>query len=194
MAQTIAPAVSGNESKRQLIGHGIGLALGSTAMALFLVLVGSLLRAVGAWRPPVVALATAVATLWAITTATGRGLPYPRSRWQVPVAWREELPPLWTVAVYGVLLGLGFATDVVLPAYWLLVGLTIATADVAASLAAWLAYAATRAVTTATAVRRQNRDGPDAVAGPAGLTIARLVTVSLLAAAALHSLRTWTGG
>jgi hypothetical protein len=91
--------------------------------------------------------------LWAFRVATGAGLPFPRSRWQVPAHWRESLPLLFTLTAYGYLLGLGCLTDVVLPTFWVFVGLSVLDATVVHVVGAWLVYAATRAWRTNRGVR-----------------------------------------
>jgi hypothetical protein len=63
-----------------------------------------------------------------------------------------------TAAAYGYLLGLGPLTDVVLPTFWLLVGVTLLGLHNAAwALVAWLTYGAARAAVTIAGVERFSR-------------------------------------
>jgi hypothetical protein len=156
MVWTIAPAVSGVERRRVLAVHVAGLLAGAITTCLVLVLVAGAVTVLdvgaSAWLHGLSAL---VLLAWMIRAVTDRGLPYPRSTWQVPESWRARLPLKGTAVAYGYLLGLGPLTDVVLPTYWLLVGVTIAGVDgFVWAMLGWLAYGAARAATTVIGVRR----------------------------------------
>jgi hypothetical protein len=156
MVWTIAPAVSGRHRRQVLIVHGVGLVAGAMTMCFMLILMASGIAALHIGSPPWLrAAAASVLVAWSFTVATGRGLPYPRSHWQVPERWRATLPLKATAGAYGYLLGLGPLTDVVLPTYWLLVGITLTTAGGAAwALLAWVTYASVRAAVTVRGVGR----------------------------------------
>jgi hypothetical protein len=64
------------------------------------------------------------------------------------------MPPYFTLSAYGYLLGLGFLTDVVVPAYWLLVALTIFGGAGGAVALGWAVYIGARCAVTARATRR----------------------------------------
>jgi hypothetical protein len=147
MAQTIAPAVGGREQLRMLAVLGAGAVLGATLVALMLLLVGAVLLGestggVTSWT--VAAAMLAVVLGWTLRATFGFGLPYPRSRWQVPEQWRHLLPPLFTAFLYGLLLGVGFLTDVELPTYWVMAIITLMWLSVPVGLAIWVVYAVIR--------------------------------------------------
>lgn len=150
MVWTIAPAVSGGERRRVLAIHVAGLLAGALTMCLVLVLLAAGVNGLQWTTPSWLHAVTAIVLLaWIVRAVSHRGLPYPRSRWQVPESWRARLPLKATAGGYGYLLGLGPLTDVVLPTYWLLVGVTVFAIDsVGWALVGWLAYGATRAVVT----------------------------------------------
>lgn len=178
MVQTIASTVGGTERRRALMIHAGGLVLGSGVMAAGLFLVGTGLRTLLGEEALVYAAGIA-SLIWAVTTALGRGAPYPRSGWQVPETWRQTLPFRFTVGAYGVLLGLGFLTDVVLPTFWILVALSLALPSLVAVLVAWFAYAAGRAIWT----WRESQDAGDptcSVTEPGQFRLARYGSASVL--------------
>jgi hypothetical protein len=155
MVWTIAPAVSGRQRRRVLTLHVAGLLAGAVTMCMILVLVAAGVSALGLDSPDWLRLVVAALLVaWLIRGITRRGLPYPRSRWQVPEQWRARLPLQATAPAYGYLLGLGALTDVVLPTYWLLVGVTVtALGSFWWALVAWLAYGAARGAVTIAGVR-----------------------------------------
>lgn len=150
MALTIGPAGS-RASKRTLLAvHGIGLMLGASVMAIVLSLVAALLApAFAAAREPLAIASAVVVTLWGLRAATGRwGLRFPSSPWQVPVVWKEAFPPVFTAGAYGLLLGVGFLTSVVVPLYWVLLAGSIASPGLLVVLIAWWLYGGMRVLTT----------------------------------------------
>jgi hypothetical protein len=190
MVWTIAPAVSGRERRRILGIHSAGLLAGAVTMMCVLLLIGGALRVTGvtgATGGSLVQFATAVVLVgWALQAAGGPGLPFPRSRWQVPEDWRATLPLPATGLFYGFLLGLGPLTDVILPAYWLLVGATLASDNVLVAAVAWVVYAGVRALVTIGGVREYSTscalDGsPSTQIRPAyERTVVRMATIGLL--------------
>lgn len=181
MVQTIVPAVSGTDRQRWLRIHTSALVLGSITTALSLTIIGESLQSMNWPAHLVLYPASVILVGWIGRSAFGIGLPYPRSRWQVPEVWRDLLPPTATAAAYGYLLGVGFVTDVVLSAYWILFALTIALGDINVAVVAWTTYAVCRAITMVRRMRVIARTSteewiPDAV----GLRLARIATVLLL--------------
>jgi hypothetical protein len=85
---------------------------------------------------------------WALSAVGAPGLPFPRRRWQVPERWRFALPLDATLLFYGILLGVGFLTDVVFPAFWMFVLLCAIAGGPATIVAAWLVYAVVRLAMT----------------------------------------------
>jgi hypothetical protein len=156
MVLTIGPAVRRADQRRFLAIHSLGLLLGATVMAMFLTLIGPAVESAIAATTPVPQLVAAlVLALWVSRIVFGVGLPYLSSPWQVPVYWRETLPPVVTVGVFGFLLGLGLLTSVVLPIFWVFVGGTLLSGSVLVSLGAWWLYASIRAGTTIWATERR---------------------------------------
>lgn len=185
MAGSIGPAVR-RERRSLMVSHISGLIAGGALMALTLTLAGGLLDLAAARSHPVMrsvvfVVVIAVAFGWLSRLTFGWGLPYPRRRWQVPEHWRQSLPPLFTMSSYGFLLGIGFLTDVVLPSYWIMVGATLAVANAALALGAWLLYAGVRALITveqsrafsAAADERRDVADPPAINAPWRLAAAR---------------------
>lgn len=156
MALTIGPAVRKADQRTLLAVHGLGLWLGATVMAFILTLIGgplaSLLEPI---RPIPEVTVGVVLVLWASRMILGVGLPYMSSRWQVPVYWRETLPPIVTLGAFGLLLGIGALTSVVFPVFWILVGGTLISGSLSLNVAAWWLYAALRFATTAHATIRR---------------------------------------
>lgn len=168
MATTISLAGGQAQQSRFFGLHILGLALGALTMALALTLVGAgldrALTAAGSrWTHAVLIGLGLIAVGWALTVATGRGLPYPRPSWQVPEAWRHTLPPEFTLTTYGYLLGLGVFTNAVFPSLWVLIGLTVVVHSLPLAMAAWLLYAGSRAWTTK---RDLSPHAPTQVASP----------------------------
>src|SRR5919108_2844031 len=111
MAQTITPVVHGGRGARwaKLIGLHV---LGATASS---AVIGALLGAVGMalgapWGLPGAALVVAVACVYALRELVGVRVPVPELRRQVPEWWRTAFSPGTAAWLYGVGLGVGFAT------------------------------------------------------------------------------------
>ena len=111
MAQTITPVVNGGRRARWAGVLGFHV-LGATLSA---VLLGAALGAAGmALGSPWGALGTlaviAVAAAYALRELTGLPVPIPELRRQVPEWWRSAFSPGTAATLYGLGLGLGFAT------------------------------------------------------------------------------------
>ena len=116
-------------------------------LGLVLVLVNAALDGLGAGSATVTRYGLIVLGLgWTLSALGAPGLPFPRRRWQVPEQWRFTMPIEVTLFAYGALLGVGFLTDVVLPAFWMFVLVCALLASPAVIVPAALLYAATRFV------------------------------------------------
>jgi hypothetical protein len=134
---------------RALAIHGAGLALGALLVGLALALVAAAVAEFSLGASPVVQIGLIVLAVgWALSALGAPGLPFPRRRWQVPERWRFALPREVTLLFYGVLLGVGFLTDVVFPAFWMFVLLCAIGGDAATIVLAWVVYAAVRLAMT----------------------------------------------
>lgn len=107
---------------------------------------GSLARSVSPGAAT--ALAAAVAALAAVAEVLGVRI-RPQVRRQVPEPWRRRLPLALAAALYGALLGLGFATFVLTLAVPALAFVTLALGDPALGLALGAAFGAGRALPVA---------------------------------------------
>jgi hypothetical protein len=131
--------------RRVLALHGLGLTLGGLVSGLVLVLANAAVHGAGLAGSDVTRYVLIVLGVgWALSALGAPGLPFPRRRWQVPEQWRFTMPLDVTLVSYGVLLGVGFLTDVVLPAFWMLVLVCTFLASPAVIVPAWLLYAGTR--------------------------------------------------
>jgi hypothetical protein len=103
-----------------------------------------------------------------------------QSRWQVPEWWRRGLHLEIAALLYGLVLGTGFATAIVLSAFWVFVALsTIAQTPLV--LLAWAIYGGARAVGFEAASKGHLRFN-----SPAALTTLRIVS-AILASSAVSS-------
>ena len=152
MVDTIGVAVRDaptRERLRALALHGAGLALGALLVGLALALVAAGAAELSLVASPVVQLGLVVLALgWALSAIGAPGLPFPRRRWQVPERWRFALPLDATLLFYGILLGVGFLTDVVFPAFWMFVLLSAIGGSAGTIVVAWLTYALVRLAMT----------------------------------------------
>lgn len=188
MALTIGPAVSEAERRHWLAVHGLALWLGALTTACVLTIAGTLLSGPLASGRIVAGIVVALALAWIARVVAGVGLPFPRSSWQVPDRWRHTLPSRFVAGGYGYLLGLGFLTDPVLPAFWILVGGSVVAASLPLAAGAWTVYALTRLYMTrraAAVVAASPDDPPEDVNPRASFAAARAATVLLLAAIAV---------
>jgi hypothetical protein len=189
MAWTIGPAGGRAERRRMLLVHCSGLALGALTAAAVFTLLGSVVRiGLPATQGVVGWLGAALLIGWGLRTVELPGLPFPRSRWQVPEEWRTGMPYQFTMSAYGYLLGLGFLTDVVVPAYWLLVLITMVDGGAAAIGFGWLTYLVVRCAVTVRASQRVAACPRDPTAASLAQTwerpLSRVATAGMLAVSA----------
>ena len=146
MAAALRPgpaAVSGASPKsvsRVTALHGAGLLVGAAIMALVLSFIRALL--VGGGLRLLLIIPAAVALVVAFLQCAG--LPIPQSSWQVPEYWRRGMDADILPVAYGVVLGFGVFTSVVVGAFWVFVAGTLLY-SVPLALTGWLAYACARA-------------------------------------------------
>lgn len=200
MALILGHVVNEAHRRRSTILHYMGLLCGALTTAAVLFVVGWPVRMLHDDAPLVTqALCVTVACVligWAVQVITNRGLAYPRPRWQVPEQWRYTLPHGFTMGGYGYLLGLGITTNPMLPAIWVLCGLTVVTQSALVVVVAWCLYAGVRMGTTHRATRvvlrlRATRPGadPDGDLNDARLlSVARAANVALLATLAVTAI------
>jgi hypothetical protein len=183
----VPPAVRGHSARHLVFNHVAGLVLGAVIMAAGSILVGAMLSSIAADAPAAGQLAAGVlAALWlpsVMWPRARRGLPWPRSRWQVPEQWRYTMPIGVTVFLFGALLGVGLLTATVLPVYWIFLLLATTSNHAVALLLAWFVYAATRGVMTAWRTRTTLADRviPDAVFGPGGFLVGQVLAAGVIA-------------
>ena len=110
MVQTIAPAGRGgkHEATRSLALHTIATTLAAAATGAALGGFGALLRA--PWGTAGAVLVIAVALTYFARDALHAPIPLPQLRRQVPEWWRSFFSPGTAALLYGIGLGVGFAT------------------------------------------------------------------------------------
>ncbi|MGH7717323.1 MAG: hypothetical protein ACREON_00560 [Gemmatimonadaceae bacterium] len=108
-------------------------------MAALLVITGELTRSTPFPSLPHFALGLAVV----LATLQLVGLPVVQLRRQVPDHWRGRVDGQVLAWLYGLLLGTGFATAVMVSAFWVFLTMTLVVAPVVAFLG-WAVYALTR--------------------------------------------------
>lgn len=161
MALALTHVVHVSDRRRVTRLHYAGLVVGAAATATALVALSVValgIRAIGGVVESGILLAAAALFVgWALRVVSGHGPRFPKPRWQVPDGWRHTLPSGFTMGAYGVLLGLGFTTNPILPAIWLLVAVSLWSSASGWVVGAWLSYGAVRVVTTHLATRRALR-------------------------------------
>lgn len=160
------------------LAFGGGAVAGGIASFTALALVGTLVDVhVTAGATAVLAAAAAVAEAAGLRVV-------PQVRRQVPEPWRRVLPLPVTAALYGALLGIGFATFVLTLAFWALAAVVVLQADVALGVLVGAAFGLGRALPIAVLTTR-----PSLVTAlaerPRLLRAWRLVCAAALAATAL---------
>lgn len=131
-----------------------GALIGGAAMFGSLALAGTVLPGTGG----VVAVGAAVFVVLMAAVAELRAVRIaPQIRRQVPEPWRRSLPLPLAAALYGVLLGFGFATFVLTFALWALAAVTLALGDPAVGVVVGLAFGAGRALPVAVIAPLLNR-------------------------------------
>src|SRR5918996_337417 len=111
MVDTITPVVHGGSRKswaRPFPLHPLGATASASVMGAALGLAGVLLGA--PWGAASATLVVVVVVAYAAREAFGIPVPIPDARRQVPQWWRETFSPETAAALYGLGLGLGFAT------------------------------------------------------------------------------------
>ena len=129
-----------------VVAHVGGLLAGSLLMGGALAIIGAAAGGSSWTVAPAV-----VAFVLALGQALGRR-PV-QSRWQVPEAWRRGMDLGFLAGLYGLLLGIGVLTAVVVSAFWVFFALSIAVPPTIA-LGGWLAYAAARGIGFVVTARR----------------------------------------
>ncbi|HEY3207112.1 MAG TPA: hypothetical protein VGJ58_09200 [Gaiellaceae bacterium] len=123
-----------------------GALLGGAAMFGSLALAGAVLPGTGT----VVAVGAAAFVVVIAAVAELRSVRIaPQIRRQVPEPWRRSMPLTLAAALYGVLLGFGFATFVLTFAVWALAAVVLAVGDPAVGVVVGLAFGAGRALPVA---------------------------------------------
>jgi hypothetical protein len=120
-----------------------GAVLGGMATFGVLSALGELIHGVGGRAAYLVATAIAIAA--AVAEARGVRI-VPQIRRQLPERWRWTMPMPLAAALYGVLLGLGFATFVLSFGVWALAGISLALGDPGAGLVIGAAFGLGRAI------------------------------------------------
>jgi hypothetical protein len=111
MVETITPVVHGGSRKRwaAVLGlHVLGATLSAAALGAALGALGTVLGA--PWGAAGAVIVTLLAVLYLSREAFGVQVPIPDARRQVPQWWREAFSPGTTGFLYGLGLGVGFAT------------------------------------------------------------------------------------
>lgn len=111
MVETITPVVHGGSRKRwaAVLGlHVLGATLSAAALGAALGALGAVLGA--PWWAAGAVIVALLAVLYLAREAFGVQVPIPDARRQVPQWWREEFSPGTTAFLYGLGLGVGFAT------------------------------------------------------------------------------------
>ena len=138
-----SPTVSGAAARsvqRVTLLHASGLVCGALIMGLLLALARALM--IGAGLRPLLVIPAGITLAVAVLQCAG--LPIPQSSWQVPEYWRRGMDTDLLPVAYGVILGFGVFTSVVVGAFWVFVAGTILY-PVPLALTGWLAYACARA-------------------------------------------------
>src|SRR5918992_829915 len=111
MVDTITPVVHGGSRRsgaRALVLHALGATASASVMGAALGLAGALLGA--PWGAASATIVVVVVVAYAAREAFGIPVPIPDARRQVPQWWRETFSSETAAALYGLGLGLGFAT------------------------------------------------------------------------------------
>lgn len=137
-----SPTVSGAAARsihRVTLLHASGLVSGALIMGLLLALARALM--IGAGLRPLLVIPVGIALVAAVLQCAG--VPVPQSSWQVPEYWRRSIDAGILPVAYGVILGFGVFTAVVVGAFWVFAAASFLYPPPAA-LAGWLAYACGR--------------------------------------------------
>ena len=148
MVHTIAPAV---RRKPTLTGWALvvipymaGSILGGAFTGAFVAAVGSVLRRAGPSHIAVLALFIAVCTVAVIRDMLRPTSVLPSLQRQVPARWRATLPLGYATFLYGIQLGLGWATHVYFGSYYILLGMILLTGNIKTGLLVHATYGLAR--------------------------------------------------
>lgn len=157
MVTSLGPAVrsADREPKSIALVFAAGAALGASLVGLAIAALGVMLQSLDAELPTTVVVVSGLA----IATAQVAGLRVPQSSWQVPEPWRRLLDLDVLALFYGLILGVGFLTSVVVAAFWAFLAVTLA-ASPAVAIVAWLAYGSTRGLSTVLFIHRASPPRP----------------------------------
>jgi len=191
MVETIAGAAGreGEAARRVVRASCATFAVGAVVGgALTFGLLGGLGALLGTGGDAALAVAAGIALAAAVADALGLRIA-PQIRRQVPEPWRRTLPLPLAVALYGVLLGLGFTTFVLAFAVWALAGVSVALGSPLAGVAIGVAFGLGRALPVVALAPRFDERGV-ALAGrmaeePRLLRRLRAADAALLLASAL---------
>ncbi len=193
MVETISPVVHG--TRRSYIASATLHVLGATASA---ALLGAALGGIGAlsgapWRAGALVLAL-LAALYALREGVGLPIPVPEARRQVPAWWRTFFARPVASLLYGLGLGIGFATHLTFGTFVVVAVGAMLSGDPRLGVAICMPFGLARAV-AAVVVGREHRTGNnDALArlegaattpAPRVANATMLATVAALALAAL---------
>jgi hypothetical protein len=147
MAQTITPVVNGGRRAKWagVLGfHALGATLSAALLGAAL---GAAGRAVGApWGVLGVVAVIGVAGAYALRELAGLSVPIPELRRQVPEWWRSAFSPGTAAALYGLGLGVGFATHLRHGTLVAVAGASLASGDPLAGAVAMGAFGLARSL------------------------------------------------
>jgi hypothetical protein len=147
MVDTITPVVHGGSRRswaRVLALHALGATASASVMGAALGLAGTLLGA--PWGTTGATIVVVVAVAYAAREAFGFPVPIPDARRQVPQWWRETFSSETAAALYGLGLGLGFATHLRHGTLVAVAGAVVAGGDPAVGAVAMGAFGLARSI------------------------------------------------
>jgi len=148
MVYTIAPAVRRRPTLTRwalaVMPYLVGSILGGAFTGAFVAAVGLALRRAGLSHVAVLALFIVVCTVAVIRDMLRPTSVLPSLQRQVPVRWRASLPLGYATFLYGVQLGLGWATHVYFGSYYILLGMIMLGGNVKTGLLVHATYGLAR--------------------------------------------------
>jgi hypothetical protein len=197
MVETITPVVHGGSRRRwagTLALHVLGAGVAAAAVGAALGTAGGLLGAPWGLVGPVIV--STVAVLYLAREAFGLPVPVLEARRQVPQWWREAFSPGTAGFLYGLGLGVGFATHLGHGTLVAVALAAVAAGDPVAGAAAMVAFGIARSLAVAVAWPARNGTAAKALAG--GLERVAVGPVPALAnglaLAAVAIAAAWTAG
>ena len=198
MAQTITPVVHGGRRGSwgaSVALHAAGAAASAAALGGALGAAGRLLGA--PWGPAGLAFVAAVAGLYALREIVGLPVPIPDLRRQVPEWWRSSFGPHVASLLYGLGLGVGFATHLRHGTFVVVAAAALASGDPLLGIAVVAPFGVARGVAILAAAEGRTSPGVRRVAdrlerlgaGPVPRAANAVALVALLAAAVVASMR-----